>query len=52
MPEAYARFVERLRALDSSTPVAVTVVVGGAAPTAAGGGASSECGSTMGPADC
>ena len=43
IPDAYARFVERLRALDGSTPVAVTVVVGGA---------SGDCGASVGPAAC
>ena len=59
IPEAYARFVERLRALDGSTPVAVTLVGGSAGSTAARGAASGDCGTTshlgptdVGPVDC
>ena len=59
IPEAYARLVDRLQALDGSTPVAVTVVGGRAGSTAARGAASGDCSTTshlgptyVGPVDC
>jgi hypothetical protein len=50
--EAYAQFVERQRALDGSTPLAVTVLVGGEAPTVARDGTSNDRGATVGSAAC